>query len=94
MAKSASETTATFKAPPPSVSVYFNKQNQVPDGFEDVDVDDQATLIVKGKVAKKSHDRNGGSIEIEWKSIAIEPGKIKSMSLKDAMDKVMAKREL
>jgi len=96
MAKSLSapEAPSKYKQPPPSVYFSWGKGEKFPDGFEDVDVGDGVTVILKGKVVSKTKNLDGGSINVEYKGLIFEPGKVKSMSLKDAMDKVMAKREL
>uniref|UniRef100_A0A6M3IIA7 Uncharacterized protein n=1 Tax=viral metagenome TaxID=1070528 RepID=A0A6M3IIA7_9ZZZZ len=80
-----------YKEPPPSISAYFNK-GQTPDGFDEVDVGDQAILRVRGKVRRKSLDLNGGSIEIEWKRLELEPGNTKKMSLNDALGRLEKER--
>ena len=82
-----------YKEPPPSIHLSYGKGQNAPEGFEDADVGDRVTLVVRGKVTSKTKDQEGGSIRVEYKDLSIRPGKTHNMSLTEAMDRIEAGRK-
>lgn len=87
---------------PETISVTFRSEKDVPKNFEDLDIDDEVVLTVRGKLystnrskRSKSNDYNDAArISITQDKIKISLVKEEAASLGDAMEKASAGRRM
>lgn len=74
------------------------KPGEEPDGFKDLDLDDEVTIVIKGKVTglnkdKDYNDKNRYSLSVRRSSVTIaKAGKV--LKISEALEKDRSKRRL
>jgi hypothetical protein len=79
----------------PTVNFYFNndkKSAKAPKNFDDLQIDEIATVAVKGKVTSIRHDSNGKSFEITIDKVKIAIPGSKPMGVGEGMAKIQEER--
>ncbi len=81
-------------------TVHFNfedgkKANQasIPKNFDDLDVDDEISATVKGKVEMIRHDQDGKSFSMTIKEVKLVLPGTKPIGVADAMSEAQKKRQ-
>ena len=80
----------------PTVNFYFNndkKSAKAPKNFDDLQIDEIATVAVKGKVTSIRHDSNGKSFEITIDKVKIAIPDSKPMGVGEGLTKIQEERK-
>lgn len=79
----------------PTVNFYFNndkKSAPAPKNFDDLQIDEIATVAVKGKVTSIRHDSNGKSFEITIDKVKLTFSDSNPMGVGEALEKIKKER--
>ena len=76
----------------PTSNFYFDAKHPAPKTFDDLEIDSEASVTVKGKITAIRHDQNGKSFEITIGKVKIVPSGSKPMGVGDGMAKIKEKR--
>jgi hypothetical protein len=68
-----------------TVDFRFNGK-KVPEGFEDLDVEETVTVMLSGKVSQVAADAEGKSFSIVWDKVDIQRPEEKPKSMKEAVN--------
>ena len=71
---------------------YFDSRHPAPKNFDDLEINTDASVTVKGKITAIRHDQNGKSFEITIDKVKIVPSVSKPMGVGEGMAKVKEKR--
>ncbi len=81
----------------PTVDFYFQQDNKKaiapPKNFDSMKIDDDITVVVKGKLRSIRHDTNSKSFGMSFSSIKVKLPDAKPKSVADAMAEAQEKRQ-
>lgn len=76
----------------PTSNFYFDSKHPAPKNFDDLEINTDASVTVKGKITAIRHDQNGKSFEITIGKVKIVPSVSKPMGVAEGMAKIKEKR--
>lgn len=81
----------------PTLNFDFPKDNEkaipAPENFDSIGVDDEITVVVKGKVESIRHDAHSKSFGMTFSKVKIKLPNAKPKSIADAMAEAQEKRQ-
>lgn len=76
----------------PTSNFYFDKKNPAPKNFDDLEINTDASVTIKGKITAIRSDQNGKSFEITTDKVKIVPLGSKPLGVGEGMAKIKEKR--
>jgi hypothetical protein len=77
----------------PTSNFYFDNKHPAPKNFDDLQIDSDASVTVKGKITAIRHDQNGKSFEITIGKVKIVPSDSKPLGVGEGMAKLSEERK-
>jgi len=78
----------------PTSNFYFDKKNPAPSNFDDLQIDEEVTVKIKGKVTSIRSDSNGKSFEVVTGKVKIDIHNAKPLGIGEAMADVKKERTM
>ena len=76
----------------PTSNFYFDKKNPAPKNFDDLQVNEEATVKMKGKITAIRTDQNGKSFEITTGKVKLIIDGSKAMGVSEGMANIQKER--
>lgn len=76
----------------PTSNFYFDKKNPAPKNFDELLINEEVTVKIKGKVTSIRHDSNGKSFEVVTGKVKITVPHETPMGVGEGMSKIQEER--
>ena len=76
----------------PTSNFYFDKKHPAPENFDELQIDEEVTVKIKGKVTSIRHDSNGKSFEVVTGKVKLAISDTKPLGVGEGMAKIQKER--